>query len=243
MLKCVVVLGACTAIAGCASVSAPDTGGTAVLPFAYSSGFFGGMHSFPYANRLKPGRIYATTHKAKGPVFGAEVSEICWDDTDALVAKFPDRMRTRAYEGEENVVKTVGSGGEFGLEGVKLPHLEIGASANYVNSITYTFDKVTEIEVEVEEGTDGFVMANIQTRCRQLIAGLKKQGRYVFVAKKVYQPEKSSVAMEFKPNVSASLKASILKGMSPGITANWHKNNIETRGASNKVVEVKASEF
>ena len=85
--------------------------------------------------------------------------------------------------------------------------------------------------------------ANIQTHRRQLVASLKKQGRYVFFAKKVYQPEKSSVAMEFKPNVSALLKASILKGMSPGITANWHRNNIETRGASNKVVEVKASEF
>lgn len=86
-------------------------------------------------------------------------------------------------------------------------------------------------------------MANIQARCRGLIANLKRQGRSVFVARKIYQPEKSSVAMEFKPNVSALLKASILKGMSPGITANWHRNNIETRGARNKVVEVKASEF
>lgn len=230
-------------LTGCGTAPAApgSAGGTAVFGKAYTTGFFGGVHAFPYSNRLQPGRIYATTGKASGPVFGMEVVEICWNDTEAMREKFPDEMKTRTYEGEAKVEKTVGANGDFAIDGIKLPFLEVGAGGNYLNSAKYTFTKVSEIEVQT--GTAEFVKANIKDGCRAVIANQRKQGRYVFVATKVYQPETSKVTFDFKAGVNGTLKANIANGIAPGIKGSGGQSRGEEREATNKVVEAKVVDF
>ena len=245
MLRHVCVAVGLAALGGCASQpEAPvvaNSGGSAVLSQAYTTGFFGGVHAFPYANRLQPGRIYATTTKTKGPVFGMSVTEICWSDTEAMRTKYPTEMQVRSYEGESKVTKSMGANGDFGIEGIKLPYLEVGAGANFVNSVKYEFTNIKEIEVE--EGTAAFIRANVKENCKALVAEKRRQGHYVFVALKVYQPESSEVAFDFKRNANGALKAQVVEGIGAGIKASGGTARTETRAAANKVVEVKPVSF
>jgi hypothetical protein len=238
MRRLAVCVWVCSTLAGCAN---DLPGGTQVFSATYASGFFGGMHSFPYSTRLAPGRIYATDVKSVGPTFGAGVVELCENDTDAMRAKFPDVMKTRSFETSESVTKQMGKSGEFSLEGIKLPFVDIGASTKYVSDIKYEFKKVKEIEVSEE--AQAFVRANIKQSCREVIARQQKAGRWVFFARTVVQPEKSTVAMTYKPEVGGSLGVTIAKGISPKITAKTGTSRTETTEAANKVVEVKGSGF
>lgn len=239
------IVGVCT-LAGCATTPPPmetaaiaDFGQTRVQKTA--TGFFGGVHTFPYNNLLQPGRIYATVGKASGPTFGMEVREICWNDTEAIRTKHPDVMQQRTNDGESKVEKTVGTTAEYGLEGIKLPYLQVGAGGDYVNSAKYEFTKIKE--VEVEEGTAAFVKANIQQRCRELIAKIRGEGRYVFVATKVFRPETAKVSFDFKAGVKAEMKAKIATGIAPGVNAAGKRTRTDVREAANTVVETQVEDF
>jgi len=206
-----------------------------------STGFFGGVHTFPYSNQVLPGRIYATTGKASGPTFGMEVREICWSDTEAMRKGHPTIMQERTSDGESKVEKSVGTTAEFGIDGIKLPYLQVGAGANYINSAKYEFTRIKEIEVE--EGTATFVKSNIQQRCKELIAQIRKQGRYVFVATKVYKPETAKVSFDFKAGVEANMKAKIVAGIAPGANGSGTRTRTDVREAGNAVVETHVEDF
>ena len=236
-------------LAGCTAIAAPPvtTGGigfgktTTVAAPVSTTGFFGGVHVFPYSDKLKPGRIYATTTPAKTPVFGMEVTELCWSDTGTMRTKFPDEMQMRSSKGEDRVEKTVGSNGEFSIEAIKLPRIEAGASADIVNSAKYEFTGVTEIEVQ--PGTADFIKAHIRDACKAVIAKQRQQGRYVFVATNVFQTESAKVSLDFKAGVKGTLKARIVEGIAPGVQASAAQKRSESREAGNRVVEVKLEGF
>ncbi|MGI9406213.1 MAG: hypothetical protein ACR2O4_07570 [Hyphomicrobiaceae bacterium] len=224
-------------LAGCVSVQHSQGGSVFAFNHCASTGFFCGMHTFPYSTLLKAGHIYTTLRPSKNkPVFGAAVDEICERDTAAIHQKFPDELAARTIERESTVVKAIGADGDFSLDLVQLPSLSVGAGAKYLEKISYKFENVTSQRVSTE-GVDTVKM-NIGPKCKKIIAQYKKQGRYVFVAREVFVPGAAKITAHFHRSATGQVKANIVDGIAPNVGGHIGRNRKESRTATNRAVEV-----
>ncbi|MGI9407413.1 MAG: hypothetical protein ACR2O4_13665, partial [Hyphomicrobiaceae bacterium] len=165
-------------LAGCAAGQQIPGGSVFSFSQCAGTGFFCGMHTFPYSTLLKPGHIYTTLRPSKNkPVFGAAIDEICERDTAATQQKFPEATTARTIERESSVKKNIGADGDVSFELVQLPRIGIGGGAKYLEKMSYEFENVTSQRLP-SDGADTVSM-NIGPACRQIIDDYKKQGRFV----------------------------------------------------------------